>query len=63
LNALLSIAGRLMGATFAEIVLILAALAGIYELMRPLQRRLEVWMLDRLAPNRRRVIDVKSEEE
>ena len=52
-----------MGATFAEIVLILAALAGIYELMRPLQRRLEVWMLDRLAPNRRRVIDVKSEEE
>jgi len=48
-----------MEATFAEIVLIVAAITGIYRILRPLQRRIESWMLDRLVPNRRRVIDVK----
>lgn len=52
-----------MEATFAEIVLVVAAVFCIYKGLTPLQQRLEQWMLDRLAPNRRRVIDVKSEKE
>jgi hypothetical protein len=46
----------------AELLLALVLLGLLYRLLSPLRARLESFLLDRLAPGRRRerVIDVKS---
>lgn len=49
-----------MGTTLVEIVLLLAAVYGLYRLLRPLQRRLEYWILGLLAPGRPRIIDLEA---
>jgi hypothetical protein len=52
-----------MGLSLAEIALAVAAVALVYKLLAPLQRRIEAWLLDRLIPGRKRVIDVRDEKE
>lgn len=48
-----------MAMTLAEMILILAAVFGIYRLLGPLQRRLEDWIRGLLDPGRRNIIDVE----
>jgi hypothetical protein len=48
-----------MGATLAEIAILLALVLGLLRLLRPLERRLEAWILDCLIPGRKRIIDAE----
>jgi hypothetical protein len=41
--------------TFAEIILLIAGVAGIYFLLRPLQRRLEIYLIRKFFARRPRL--------
>ena len=45
--------------TFTELVVLVAAVAGLYYALRPIQAGIERWLLRLLDPRRRGVIDAE----